>query len=324
MTGLSSTVLLTGATGFLGKSLLQHFLLKDKLSVVVAARQLECLPPVLKMHQIDAIDGNTVWTPVFDSHIDIVVHAAARVHVMDESSPDPLEAFRQVNVAGTLCLARAAAVAGVKRFVFVSSVKASGEATLPGHAFAPDAPPAPIDPYGISKLEAEEGLRLLAAETGMEVVIVRPVLIYGPGVGANFLSMMKWLKTGIPLPLGAINNRRSLVSIFNAIDFIDVCTYHPLAANQTFFVSDGEDLSTSELLIRLSKHLGITPRLFSVPTKMLVVTANILKKGAMADRLFASLQVDIDKNFNLLGWRPPITVERSLQMTATSFLESSK
>lgn len=251
-----------------------------------------------------------------------VVHLAARVHMMDDASADPLAEFRKVNVDSTLDLARQAAACGVKRFIFLSSIKVNGEQTQPGHPFRPDDTPAPLDPYGISKMEAEAGLREIAQETGMEVVIIRPPLVYGPGVKANFAAMVRWLRRGVPLPLGAIHNRRSLVALDNLVDLILTCTQHPAAANQTFLVSDGEDVSTSELLRRMGAALGKPARLVPVPQRVLEWSAALAGKQDMAQRLFSSLQVDMDKTRQLLGWTPPVSLEQGLLQVAQSVRHS--
>lgn len=181
----------------------------------------------------------------------VVIHSAARVHVMDEQSADPLAEFRKMNVDGTLNLARQAAAAGVRRFIFISSIKVNGEGTVLGKPYTAMDTPSPQDPYGISKMEAEQGLRQIAQDTGMEVVIIRPVLVYGPGVKANFRSMVNWMNKGVPLPLGSIYNKRSMVALDNLVDLVVTCIDHPAAANQTFLESDGEDLSTTEMLRRI-------------------------------------------------------------------------
>jgi nucleoside-diphosphate-sugar epimerase len=223
-----------------------------------------------------------------------------------------------VNVETTLQLASQAAACGVKRFIFISSIKVNGEQTEPGRPFRPDDTPAPQDPYGISKMEAEAGLREVAQETGMEVVIIRPPLVYGPGVKANFASMVKWLQRGVPLPLGAIHNCRSLVALDNLVDLIITCIHHPAAANQTFLVSDGEDVSTTELLRRMGAALGRPARLLPVPQQMLEWGAALAGKRDMAQRLFSSLQVDMDKTRQLLGWAPPVSLEQGLLQVAQS------
>lgn len=249
-----------------------------------------------------------------------MVHAAARVHMIGDSALDPADAYRAVNVDGTLCLARQSAVAGVRRFVFLSSIKVNGEETKLGRAFAAGDAPSPQDAYALSKAEAEAGLRALAAETGMEVVIVRPPLIYGPGVKANFLSLMRALRRGVPLPLGAVeNNRRSLVALDNLVDLIVTCIDHPAAANQTFLVSDGEDLSTAGLLRRLAAAMGVPARLLPVPVSLLQGATAVLGKGEMMRRLCGNLQVDIEETRSVLGWRPPVNVDEGLRRAAEGF-----
>lgn len=312
-------VLLTGASGFVGRGLLKRLCLQPKLDVVAALRgPMADLPePVTKL-QVGALEADTHW-PL--DGVDVVIHCAARVHVMAEQAADPLAEFRRVNVEGTLSLARQAAEAGVRRLIFISSVKVNGECTYLASPFVADARPQPVDPYGISKMEAEQGLRKLATDTGMEVVIIRPTLVYGPGVKANFLSMMRWLHKGVPLPFGAIDNRRSLVALDNLVDLILTCIDHPAAANQTFLVSDGEDLSTTELLRRMGLALGKPARLLPVPSRLLELGAALLGKQALSQRLCGSLQVDIDKSCELLGWRPPVSVDAALAETARHFLE---
>ncbi|BAN36674.1 NAD-dependent epimerase/dehydratase [Sulfuricella denitrificans skB26] len=241
---------------------------------------------------------------------------------MHEKATDPLTEFRSVNVEGTLNLANQAAKAGVRRFVYLSSIKVNGEKTLPGRPFAERDVPAPLDPYGVSKHEAEEGLRKLAQQTGMEVVIIRPPLVYGKEVKANFLNMMRWLYKGVPLPFGAIHNRRSLVALDNLVDFIVVCLDHPAAANQTFLVSDGEDTSTTELLRRMAIALNVPTRLLPVPQKLLEVGFKMVGKNDLAQRLCGSLQVDIAKSCTVLDWKPLISVDEGLRRTAEYFLRS--
>jgi nucleoside-diphosphate-sugar epimerase len=232
---------------------------------------------------------------------------------MQDDAADPLDAYRLVNVEGTLNLALQAAAAGVRRFVFVSSIKVNGEATSPRRPFTADALPAPLDPYGVSKLEAEQGLRELEAKTSMEVVIVRPPLVYGQGVKANFASMLCWVARGIPLPLGAIHNARSMVTLDNLVDLLVTCLKHPAAAGHTFLVSDGEDVSTSELLRRTAHAMGRKAFLLPIPTFMLDWGAALLGKRAVAQRLCGSLQVDIEKTRHLLGWNPPLTLDQGLK-----------
>jgi nucleoside-diphosphate-sugar epimerase len=238
---------------------------------------------------------------------------------MNETAVDALTEFRKVNVEGTLRLARRAAESGVKRFIFISSIKVNGESTVLGKPFKANDFPAPADPYGVSKYEAEEALKQLSLDTGMEVVIIRPPLVYGPGVKANFLSMMRWLERGVPLPLGAIKNRRSLVAIGNLVDLAITCISHPAAANQTFLVSDGEDLSTTQLLRRMADALKVRAHLLPIPEAGLRLGALLLGKKAIADRLCGSLQVDIGKTCSMLNWLPPVSVDKALQRTAFQY-----
>jgi nucleoside-diphosphate-sugar epimerase len=314
-------VLLTGANGFVGRGLLGRLSSQFGFELLAAVRKpVSDFPEYVVSRQISGIEADTDWREAL-ARVDVVIHTAARVHVMHEASSDPLTEFRKVNVEGTLNLARQAAAEGAHRFIFVSSIKVNGEGTPAGMPYLAEAQAAPSDPYGISKMEAEQGLRALAAETGMEVVIIRPTLVYGPGVKANFLNMMRWLYKGVPLPFGAINNRRSLVALDNLVDLIVTCIEHPAAANQTFLVSDGEDLSTSELLRRMAAALGRPARLFPVPGRLLEAGAALLGKQALSQRLCGSLQVDINKTRELLGWAPPVSVNEALRETAKHFLE---
>ncbi len=320
MSAALQKILLTGASGFVGAGLLAR-LVGSGLPVVAAFRDSSRVAPAsVPAIAVGDLLPDTDWTAAL-AEVGGVIHAAARVHVMNEHAADPLREFRRVNVDGTLRLARQAAEAGVRRFIFISSIKVNGEGTPLGKPYTADDIPAPVDPYGISKLEAEQGLMALAAETGMEVVVIRPVLVYGPGVKANFRSMMNWLSKGIPLPLGAIRNKRSLVALDNLVDLIVTCLEHPAAANQVFLVSDGEDLSTTELLRRMGAALGKPARLLPVPGAWLNGAACLLGKGAIAQRLCGSLQVDIEKTRRLLGWTPPVSVDDALRKTARHFLE---
>lgn len=316
------SILVTGASGFLGASLVRHLASSEAFSVRAPVRNPRIsFPASVEVLPIADLDASTNWQQALPG-VEVVVHASARVHVMNEAAQDPLVEFRKVNVEGTLNLARQAAAAGVRRFIFISSIKVNGEGTSPGKPFSAEDAPAPVDPYGISKLEAEQGLYALGASTGMEVVIIRPVLVYGPGVKANFLSMMRWLSKGIPLPFGAIHNRRSLVAIDNLISLIVVCIDHPRAANQTFLVGDGEDVSTTDLLRKLASALGKPARLLPIPSGLMQGAAALLGRRNVAQRLFGSLQVDLSKNRALLGWTPPVTLDQGLRLTAHHFLES--
>ena len=252
----------------------------------------------------------------------MVVHLAARVHVMHDNAADPLHEFRRVNVAGTAALARAAAALGVRRLVFVSTAKVNGESTS-GRPFAEGDPAAPQDPYAVSKWEAEEALRSVTATTGLEVTIVRPPLVYGPGVRANFLRLMLLVARGLPLPLPDTNNRRSLIGVENLADCLVRCVSHPGAANQTFMVSDGEDVSTRELIAGLARALGRSARFLPVPEFAVRLAARLVGKEAAVDRLLGSLVIDSGKARQTLGWKPPVTLDSGLAATARWYLESS-
>jgi nucleoside-diphosphate-sugar epimerase len=312
--------LVTGPTGFVGTGLIQH-LLADPAQHVVAAFRAASPRPVERVEsiQVGELTAETDWRAAL-ADVDAVVHLAARVHVMHDTAADPLADFRRVNVEGSLHLARRSAAAGVRRFVYVSSIKVNGDATSTGLVFRADDVPQPLDPYGISKHEAELALRQLAASTGMELVVVRPPLVYGPGVRANFRSMMNWLLRGVPLPFGAIDNRRSLVALDNLCDLLVTCVRHPAAAGQTFLASDGDDVSTTQLLQRLGRALGHPARLLPVPPALLRTVFGVMGKQDISRRLFSSLQVDITPARDLLGWRPPIGLDEGLRRAAAAFL----
>lgn len=304
------TVLVTGANGFVGTALCNR-LTRDNIPCRGAVRR-DAGP---SNHKHDVVVGEigaeTDWTAALQG-VQQVVHLAARVHVMTEHTADPLAEFRRVNVAGTLNLARQAAAAGVRRFIFLSSVKVNGEATRPGQAFSATDVPAPEDPYGVSKLEAEQGLQQIAAQTGLALVIIRPPLVYGPGVKANFDRMMRWVARGFPLPFGAVTeNRRSLVALDNLVDLVCLCLVHPAAVGQTFMVSDGDDLSTAGMLQRLAAVMGRKANLFSFPPRLLELGAALIGRQAMAQRLLGSLQVDSKPTCECLGWSPPFSVDQA-------------
>lgn len=316
------SVLVTGASGFVGQRL-THLLGESGRPVRAAFRRVGLTSESVKVESIFTGDlsPEICWRAAL-LRVDTIVHLAARVYVMHETATDALAEFRRVNVLGTLQLARQAADSGVRRFVFVSSVKVNGELTQLGRPFSADDRPAPVDAYGVSKLEAEQALLDLAKTTGLEVVIIRPVLIYGPGVKANFLKMMQWLYRGMPLPFGLVNNQRSLVGLDNMLSLIMTCLDHPAAKNQIFLVSDGEDLSTPELLRRTAKALGKNARLLPLPTSVLAAAAGVFGKRDLAQRLCGSLQVDIDKTRELLGWAPFLSVDEALDVTARDFLRN--
>lgn len=308
-------ILITGATGFIGRAVSGRLKDRSFLRLVVRDKATGILDEGVDIVEA-SLTKNQDWQAALLG-VSIVVHCAARVHVMNEEARDPLADFRQVNVDGTLQLARQAAAAGVRRFIFISSVKVNGETTKLGLPFGPDDAPAPQDPYGISKMEAEQGLLQLSFQTGMEVVIIRPPLVYGPGVKANFALMMEWLKRGIPLPLGGIaSNRRSLVYVENLVDLISVCVDNPKAANQIFLVSDDEDVSTTTLLRRMAEALGCQARLVSVSPTLIKLVATVIGKPRIADRLCGSLQVDITKTKELLGWKPKFSLNEGLLRAA--------
>lgn len=311
MTNGYSKVLVTGASGFVGSQLVAHLRANSRHLVRAAVRRasqdvnIDCFA-------VGAIDSQTDWSEALTGQ-DVVIHAAARVSVMQDEASDPLSAFREVNAAGTENLARQAAQRGVRRFIFLSSIKVNGEHTSPGVPFSADDRPAPEDAYGISKREAEDALKQVSKETGMEIVIVRPPLVYGPGVKGNFASMVKLVDKGWPLPLGATKNRRSFVALDNLIDLIVTCVDHPAAANQSFLVSDGEDLSTSELFRQVAEALNKPARLVPVPVVLLEVGARLLGKKAIAQRLLGSLEIDLSKTITVLDWKPPISVSEGLK-----------
>lgn len=316
--GTGKTVLVTGANGFIGTAVCPDLAARAYRVRGVARHKRVASVDGFEFLSMDEIDENTDWAEALDG-VDSVVHLAARVHLMREVAADPLAEFRRTNVALTLNLARQAAAAGVRRFIFISSIKVNGEVTPVGQPFSADDVPHPIDPYGISKYEAEQGLLKLAAETGLEVVIIRPVLVYGRGVKANFQSMMHWLVKGWPLPLGALPNRRSFLALDNLADLIAICVQHPAAANQVFLASDGEDLSISGLLRRAGVALGKPARLIPVPVMMLRGGARLVGQEAVMQRLCDSLQVDISKTQRVLGWIPPVGVDDALKETARYF-----
>jgi nucleoside-diphosphate-sugar epimerase len=308
--------LVTGGRGFVGRAVVAR--MSGEPDVVVRSASRVASPgaavPGVEFVTSPGLGPDASWAAAVQG-VDMVIHAAARVHVMRDRSADPLSEFRRVNVEGTMALARQAASAGVTRFIFLSSVKVNGEKTHRGAPFRADDIPAPTDPYGVSKHEAEVALRELATSTGMEVTIVRPVLVYGPGVSGNFRTMIRWVRRGVPLPLGAVDNRRSLVALDNLVDLLVTCTRHPGAANQTFLVSDGDDLSTPELLRRVARVMGREARLLPVPSAILRALGAMTGQREQVQRLCGDLQVDIAPTRDTLGWSPRTSM-------ATALLES--
>jgi UDP-glucose 4-epimerase len=304
-------VLITGATGFVGAALLKRLATDSRWVVCASSRT----PPVAPGSSVEWMPGPELapdadWQTLLDD-VDVVIHLAARVHVMESASGSD-EHYHRVNVLGTRRLAEQAATAGVRRLVFLSSVKVHGES---GH-FTEDSPMAPADPYGASKRDAEDVLCDVARRTGLEVVIIRSPLVYGPGAKANFRSLLAAVREGRILPLASITNRRSLVGVDNLADLIAVCMEHPAAASQAFLVSDGEDLSTPDLVRRLAKAAGRRARLIPMPVWALRAMAAMVGQTAAIDRLTGSLTVDISKARRLLAWAPPVAVDEGLRRAA--------
>lgn len=304
-----TNIILTGTTGFVGSRLFSELKNGPGFQAVGLCRRLPQGEGCSRLHAVGDLQQADLSTLL--PGVDVLIHAAARAHILKDEVSDPLAEYRRVNVEGTLYLARQAASAGVKRFVFISSIGVNGNINT--HPFRADDQPNPAEPYAQSKWEAEQGLMQLAAETGMEVVIIRPPLVYGPGAPGNFGSLVRWIEKGVPLPLGAIHNKRSLVGIDNLVDLIIRCIDHPAAANQVFLAGDGEDLSTTELLRGVGGAMGKPARLIPIPASLLQFGATLLGRKAMAQRLLGSLQVDISKTCELLDWKPPYTVEEGLR-----------
>jgi nucleoside-diphosphate-sugar epimerase len=311
--------LITGANGFLGSAIVERLNIEPNAELHLAVRRFNntsfkggYIHTGLDLQDLDNWD-----VALFD--VDVVIHAAARVHMVIDPAINPLHEYRLLNTMATLKLAKKSAAAGVKRFVYISSIKVNGEETLGGGKFAPEDAPNPLDDYAISKHEAEEGLMRISKESNMEVVIVRPVLVYGPGVKGNFLSLINYIYKEIPIPLGLVKNFRSIVSTDNLIDFILRCTWHPAAANQIFLISDGEDLSTPQLINHISSAMEVKSRLINIPLWLLVISLRLIGREGYSRRLFNSLQVDISKSRKLLGWSPPATIDESLAKTIKEF-----
>jgi UDP-glucose 4-epimerase len=317
---MKKSILLTGATGFVGHVLATQLAETSHLKVLARREPTLISAEFCKAHIDPACDYSAFLTKV-----SIVIHCAARVHIMNDTALDPLLIFREVNTYGTLNLAKQAAQAGVKRFIFISSIKVNGESSSIDKPFTAADVHNPQDPYGISKSEAETQLLALGQETGMEIVIIRPPLVYGPGVKANFASLLNLASKGLPLPFACFNqNKRSMVSVDNLVDLIITCIDHPKAANQVFLVSDDYDLSTADLISKLSKACGKSGFMFYVPVVFFKIIAKLIGKQDFIERLSGSLSVDISKAKQLLNWIPPQSVDNGFKKTADAFLKSKK
>ena len=318
------SLLVTGANGFVGSALCVEAALRGH-NVRAALRSHAPVAGAKDVVAVGDIDGQTDWHAALHG-IDVIIHLAARVHVMREAAADPLAAFRSVNVQGTENLARQAARAGVKRLVYVSSIKVNGEGCphpLPlshgergERVYRESDAPNPQGPYAVSKWQAEQALQRIARETGLEVVIIRPPLIYGPGVKGNFISLLAAIERGIPLPVASVHNKRSLIYLGNLVDALILCAVHPAAAGKTYLVSDGEDIPTPELIRRLGRAMGHPAGLFPLPPGLLKLGGRLLGKAGQVERLLGSLRVDSEKIRRELDWRPPYSMQQGLQATA--------
>jgi nucleoside-diphosphate-sugar epimerase len=316
------TILVTGASGFVGAALCKELTARG-VRVKGSTRSLSSCPHHTEVVVVGDVNGNTDW---HEALIDcnVVFHLAARVHVMQDTITNPIAEFRKVNTIGTEHLARSAVKAGVKRLIYVSSIKVNGEEVVGEFSYSERDAPMPQDPYGVSKLEAEQALHRIAKETGLEVVIVRPPLIYGAGVRGNFLQMMKVIMHSFPLPLASVSNQRDLIYVGNLVDALIACAMHPMAAGQTYLVRDGESVSTPYLIRNLAKVLGSSSLLFPFSICILKFFAKQLGKSAVFDRLTQSLRIDDSKIRKELGWKPPYTMEQGLKATADWYLAQQK
>ena len=312
---MNERILITGSSGFVGRELCAD-LVRRQFSVTAAMRN-ESSQQISQysIARIADIGPDTDWTAALQG-IEVVIHLAARVHVMRDNAPDPISEFRRTNTAGTEHLARCAAAAGVKRLVYVSSIKVNGEETVNGHRYSEQDAPAPQDSYGISKWEAEQALQRVTQETGLEVAILRPPLVYGADVKGNFMQMMRVVARGMPLPLAALHNQRDLLYVGNLVNALIACAFHPAAAGKTFLLSDGEPVSTSELLQRLAHALAVPSHLFPFPASVLKLAGKLSGKSDQIERLLGSLQIDNAKIRHELNWTPPFTMQQGLQLTA--------
>jgi nucleoside-diphosphate-sugar epimerase len=310
-------LLITGANGFVGRGVCERLSKYPQFTVAAAVRhRVEDL--IATQFPVGTIHAQTDWRDLLEQ-VDIVIHLAARVHLIKDTCANPLAEFRRVNLDSTTNLARQAASAGVKRFVYLSSIKVNGEATTAAPFSASDRP-APQDPYGISKWESEQALHAISADSGMEVVIIRPPLVYGPGVKANFLALLGIVNRALPLPLGQVHNHRSMVYLGNLVDAIYHSAIDPRAAGKTFLVADGQDVSTPELIRMLAAAMGRPYRVFDFPVKLLRGLAALIGKSSSIDRLTQSLVVDSSEIRQQLHWSPPYTLDQGLQETVDWYL----
>ena len=314
--------LITGNSGFIGQDFCSG-LVQLGMPIVRTVRSVREGSPMSSpdFFAVGDICAKTNWSAALKD-VDCVIHLAARAHVMKETELDPMAAYREVNVAGTHRLAEQAAASGVRRLVFLSSIGVNGTFTHGSSSFAPDDIPCPSENYAISKWEAEQALWEVSAKTGLEVVIIRSPLVYGPGVKGNMLRLLHWVARGVPLPLGAVNNHRSLIGLDNLVDLLIRCVDHTAAVGQTFLVSDGKDLSTPELIRTLAHAMNKPARLLPVPMPLLRTAGSLVGKRAEVDRLVGSLRVDSSHTRALLGWTPPVSVEAGLQKTADWYLKN--
>lgn len=315
-------ILLTGATGFVGRAVLSAILDigRFKPAVLVRSRASEAMltgATIVQAH----INGAFEWPASLDQ-VDCVIHCAGRAHVLSESALDPLAEFRKVNLAGTMALARGASAAGVKRFIFLSSIGVNGSATY-SDAFVEESSPAPVADYALSKLEAEQALLALQAETSMEIVIIRPPLVYAANAPGNFQRLLRLVNSRAPLPLAGVNNQRSMVALENLVDFIICCIDHPAAANQIFLIADGEDLSTEDVVRHLALGMGISKALlFPYPGRLIRLAARLAGKQGMYSQLYGSLIVDASKARRLLGWQPRLSAQAALQKAGREYKQA--
>lgn len=307
-------VLVTGGNGFIGRALLEALRNAGRFEVRGSVRSGGRDPVPAGGIVVGELGGDTDWSEAL-SGVDVVVHLAGRAHILREKGGDTESEFHRVNVEGTTNLARQAAAQGVSRFIFVSSIKVHGEEGF----YSEDDTPAPADAYGASKYKAEQVLWKVGGKNGMELVIVRSPLVYGPGAKANFRLLLRAVRAGVPLPFGRVRNRRSLVGIANLVDFLLTCIEHPAAANQVFLVSDGEDLSTSELVRRIARAMGKKSRLIGIPVPILRVGGALIGRPESVRSMVGTLCVDASKASRLLGWRAPFSVDEALRYAVAGF-----